>query len=156
MLTLLAAPMAALPRRVAVQWCGGRGCFAVALLGGVMLTLLAAPMAALPVRVAVQWSPRLPIGVAGEGWVERPRRLRCWGGNRAEATAERSAASNGCATGGYGLRRGGWRGCFACSATGLVMLLAAPKAALLRRVAVQAYVLGQGLLWCGAPCAGDV
>ena len=121
-----------------------------------MLTLLAAPMAALPVRVAVQWSPRLPIGVAGEGWVERPRRLRCWGGNRADATAERSAASNGCATGGYGLRRGGWRGCFACSATGLVMLLAAPKAALLRRVAVQAYVLGQGLLWCGAPCAGDV
>ena len=62
-----------------------------------MLTLLAAPMAALPMRAAVQWSPWLPIGVAGEGWVERPRRLRCWGGNRAEATAERSAASNGCA-----------------------------------------------------------
>ena len=80
MLTLLAAPMAALPMRVAVHRCGGRGCFAVALLGGVMLTLLAAPMAALPVRVAVRWSLRLPIGVAGEGWVERPRRLRCWGG----------------------------------------------------------------------------
>ena len=53
------------------------------------------------------------------------------------------------------MMRGGWRGCFACSATGLVMLLAAPKAVLLRRVAVQAYVLGQGLLWCGAPCAGE-